>query len=80
MIHYVFAVKDELQGEFFTPIYLENQTLATRDFKFKINNIDQWKYNASDYSLYCLGSFDSQSGEFVSHIEKICGGRSVVDA
>lgn len=80
MVHYVFAVKDELQGEFMQPIYSENQVLATRHFKYQINNIDQWKYNASDYSLYCLGSFDTQTGEYVSHVEKICGGRSVLDA
>ena len=79
MVHYVYAVKDELQGEFLQPIYSENDTLATRHFKYQINNIEQWKYNASDYSLYRLGSFDTESGVYVSHVEKVCTGRSVKD-
>lgn len=80
MLHGVYAVKDELQGEFLQPIYAENDTLATRKFKYQINNIDQWKYNCSDYSLYKLGSFDSITGIYTSTVEKLAGGRSVKDA
>ena len=80
MIHNVYAVKDELQGEFLTPIYMENDVLATRHFKYQINNIDQWKYNASDYSLYHLGQLDSETGVFTSIIDKVASGRSVLDA
>lgn len=75
----VYAVKDELSGEFFEPIYAENDVLATRDFKYKVNTIDQWKYNSSDFSLFKLGSFDTKTGVYTSEIEKVAGGRSVVD-
>ena len=80
MTHFVYAVKDELQGEFMQPIYAENHTLATRHFKYQINTIDMWKYNASDYSLYCLGTFDTVTGLYDPEIEKVCSGRSVLDA
>lgn len=79
MLHNVYAVKDELQGEFMQPIYSENDTLAIRQFKYQINNIDQWKYNSTDYSLYKLGTFDTASGEYFSYVEKVCTGRSVLD-
>lgn len=80
MVHYVYAVKDELQGEFLQPIYAQNDSLANRHFKYQINNIDQWKYNSTDYSFYRLGTFDTESGRYESNIKKLCTGRSVLDA
>lgn len=80
MEHNVYAVKDELQGEFLQPIYTENDTLAIRNFKYQINNIDQWKYNSSDYSLYRLATFNTETGIYIPGVEKICTGRSVLDA
>ena len=79
MIYGVYAVKDELINKYLQPIYAESDPAATRDFKYKINNIEQWKQNASDYSLYRLGTFDDESGIYESTIEKVQGGRSVVD-
>lgn len=79
MVWNVYAVKDELSGEFLQPIFVEDDVLATRDFKYKINNIDSWKYNSSDYSLYRLATFDTKSGIYVPDIEKVAGGRSVLD-
>ena len=79
MTHNVYAVKDELQGVFLQPIYAESEKAALRDFKFKVNNIEQWKYNSADYSLFRLGTFDDATGIYTSDIEKIQGGRSVLD-
>ena len=75
----IYSVKDELQNIFLQPIFCKDEKCAIRDFKFKINSIDQWKYNSPDYSLFRLGTFDDETGEYTSHVEKICGGRSVVD-
>ena len=79
MIAEVYCVKDELQNEFLTPVYAKDEKLAIRDFKYKINSIEQWKYNSADYSLFKLGTFDTETGVYTTNIEKICGGRSVLD-
>ena len=79
MIHNVYAVKDELQCTFLSPIYAESDALAIRDFKFKVNNIEQWKYSSGDYSLYRLGTFDDSTGFYNSNVEKLQSGRAVLD-
>lgn len=82
----MYSVKDELTGKFMNPMYVEEadgyelaNQIATRDFKANVNNITLWKSNPNDYSLYLVGIFDDESGAEATAIEKIIGGRSVVE-
>lgn len=78
--HKIYSVKDELAGKFLQPIYHENDELATRWFKYVINNTDMWKYNAAMYSLYRIGTFNDVEGlTNYQTPEMICGGVSVLD-
>lgn len=74
-----YAVKDELANEMMLPGLFQTEDLAKRQFKSQVNNIELWKDNSSDFSLYRLGTFDNETGEIESHVEKVVGGRSVLN-
>lgn len=76
---YFYCVKDELANEFLLPGLFKDENLAKRSFKTEVCNNPLWKENSSDFSLFGLGTFDNETGEIVSKVEKIVGGRSVVD-
>lgn len=75
----VYAIKDNLVNKFYSPNYYPSDEEALRDFKFKMNDIKQWKFNASDYTFHRLGTFDDESGIFTTGVEQIANGRSVID-
>lgn len=79
MILDFYAVKDELANRFLSPNLMNNEELAKRQFKTQINNIELWKDNASDFSLFKLGTFNDETGEIIYKPEKIVGGRSVLN-
>lgn len=68
----IYAVKDELTGTYFTPIFLkgeETQKQAERVFSEMINNNPIWKNNPNDFSLYKLAKFDETTGAFYTFYE-----------
>lgn len=73
----IYAVKDELTDTFLQPTYGENDLEITRLFAYQINNTPIWKDNPSDYSLYRLGTFNEETGEIESKVERLTGGRAV---
>ena len=76
----IYAVKDELTNKFMQPTFIENENEALRLFKFQINDIGLWKANASDYSLFKIGTYDQASGTVIGiQPEKVIGGRSVLN-
>lgn len=74
----IYAVKDELTGEFLQPFFMESDDVAKRTFATNVNTISIWKENATDFSLYRLGAFDQEQGGISSNIEKLVNGRAVV--
>lgn len=83
MKYLMFSVKDEMTQKFMNPMFVEDEehakNIAIRQFRSNVNNIKLWKDNPNDYSLYLVGKFDDESGAEACVIEKIIGGRSVVD-
>lgn len=78
--HAMYAVKDELTGKFLQPIYEENDECALRWFKYVVNNTEMWKYNASMYSLYRIGTFNDTIGlTNYQTPNMVAGGVSVLD-
>lgn len=76
----IYAVKDELTNKFMQPTFIESENEALRLFKFQVNSIDLWKMNASDYSLFKIGTYDQASGTVIGiQPEKVIGGRSVLN-
>lgn len=80
----MYSVKDELTQKYMNPLFVEEtemaDQLAERQFKSQLNNIQLWKDNPNDYSLYCVGIFDDEAGAEATPITKICSGRSVLNA
>lgn len=78
----MYAVKDEMTGKFMNPIFMEDNevadNLATRHFGSQLNNIQLWKDNPNDYSLYLVGQFDDEEGANAIMIQKVASGRSVL--
>ena len=79
MILDFYSVKDELSNRFLAPVLMMSEDEAKRQFKSQINHIEIWKDNPSDFSLYCLGSFNEETGQLIGSPTKIVGGRSVLD-
>ena len=76
----IYAVKDELTNKFMQPTFIESENEALRLFKFQVNSIDLWKMNASDYSLFKIGTYDQATGTVIGiQPEKVIGGRSVLN-
>ena len=76
----IYAIKDDLRNMFHTPQYFRTEVEGARYFKTAINNNQDLKYNASDFSFWKLGTFNDETGEFTSEISKEINGRSVLDA
>ena len=82
MIFSVYSVRDALSG-FMTPVLEQNDAMAMRNFRmacdasFSDPSLMRWK--PSDFQLYRVATFDSESGVFRSldPIELICSGDSV---
>lgn len=74
----IYSVKDELTQTFLQPVFVEKEDEILRIFTYQINNTPIWKDNASDFSLYYLGTFDSESGTIKGDIpKKVISGHSV---
>lgn len=83
MRYKMYSVKDEMTGKFMSPMFTEDnnlsESLAIREFKSNINNIQLWKDNPNDYSLYLVGIFDDEAGAESCALEKVISGRSLLN-
>lgn len=64
MILNFYSLKDELVG-FNSPMLLENDDLAIRNIRGAVIHTQELKDNAKDYSIYRLGSFDTETGHII---------------
>lgn len=77
MIINLYSMKDELVG-FNPPVKFDNDQVAIRSF-MELMKTEDYKGIRKDLSLYRLGSFDTDSGSFVSELPtKLIDGNSVV--
>ena len=72
-----FAVKDELAETFYAPSLFNTEAEAKRNFATAINQNPLWHDNASDFSLYKLGSFNDSTGLITTELQKVVSGHSV---
>lgn len=79
MKYFVYTIKDELNG--YTNLALDrNDETAIRGFtNAVINNPDYAKFKG-DFSLWCLGEFDTDKGITLTEERKIISGSSVNEA
>lgn len=62
---------------FLTPTPFRTEGEAQRQFKDAINNNRIWQDNASDFSLYKLGSYDENTGEIKPELTKVVSGHAL---
>lgn len=63
MIYGVFSIKDAKTG-YLPPTFDINDLSAMRNFEHACQNPDSLFFtHPQDYTLYCIGSFDTDSGE-----------------
>lgn len=68
MIYGVYSIKD-LKSGYLPPTYDVNDGTAMRNFDHACQNPDSLFYtHGSDYQLFKLGTFDTDTGEFVGEI------------
>ena len=75
------GIRDELageNGEFKTPMVLSSYQEAERIFAHLVNSDELWRDNASDFSLWKLGEFDTNTGKIVSDPVKGVTGHTVL--
>lgn len=58
----VMSIRDNLVG-FLRPIVEPNQAVAIRNFRDSFSGLPE--HTREDYTLFCIGEFDDQTGEIV---------------
>lgn len=59
-----FVIKDAING-FTTPDFKISEQVALRDFAYVVNQEKGLlAYKPEDYSLYCIGEYDTDKGQF----------------
>lgn len=78
MIFSIYCIKDRLTG-FLSPTFDQNDPSAVRNFTHAIFYTDSlMNSHPGDYDLYCLGTFDSETGVIMPIDPQIvCTGSSV---
>lgn len=73
MIYGVFCIRDSKVG-FMTPTIDQNESCAIRNFEYAAQRTDSlFNSHPSDFDLYRIGSYDSESGELTSCLpEHLC--------
>ena len=61
MRYFIYTIKDELNG-FLNVTLDQNDETAERNFTYAIKNDPQMKMFKKDYSLYCIGVYDTDAG------------------
>lgn len=61
MIFGLYSIKDELSG-FSAPIPMEDDKQAKRYFKQRLIDTSIMKSNPTDFSIWCIGQFDTNTG------------------
>jgi hypothetical protein len=62
----VFSVFDSKAEVYGTPVFFPTKGLATRAFDDQVNNPEsQISKHPGDYTLFCIGEFDMDTGQLV---------------
>lgn len=57
----LYSIKDEL-SEFAAPIMLKDDNVAKRYFHLQLENTPLLKDNPTDFSIWCVGEVDTNTG------------------
>jgi hypothetical protein len=78
MIYLVFSVHDSKADAFLPPFILPKEAMALRAFSDCVNSEDhQFGKNPEDYTLFELGSFNDETGQYLLHRSIISKGNGL---
>ena len=66
----IYSILDKVPGIYSNPFYLKSNAVALREIKYLINedkNQNIFNTNIKDKALYCLGSFNEETGIITSN-------------
>lgn len=79
MIYQLYLYRDHLKSEWSLPMIECNDQVMTRNFENLCKNDTNISFAPSDYDLFGVGNFDTESGKFETHVpEFIVNGGSLV--
>lgn len=69
----IYAIKDVKVGEFQNPFYQRTNAEAVRSVTAAVNAKEENHYTKfyNDYELWCLGTFNMETGEIISKLEHV---------
>jgi hypothetical protein len=71
----VYSIYDEKVRAFASPFFMPNDAVALRAFADNVNKEDSSIHeHPEDYTLFCLGNFDDQTGEISSEKKSLGNG------
>lgn len=62
----IYAVRDKAVDAFVQPLFFRSKGEALRSFLDAVKSNDMFKAHPEDYDFYSLGTYDDNTGEFVS--------------
>lgn len=82
MIYHVYSIYDRRAGQYLTPTFEQSDPVAVRNFVHAVMTSGTiLTSHRSDFDLFQIGSFDSDSGELLSFrpadFELVCRGGDI---
>lgn len=76
----VFSVRDNAVGLFMPPIFMRSEAEAVRALRIAMRGDHSFAQSPEDYTLYALGGFDEETGEFeTGSVHVVCKLVSLVE-
>lgn len=71
MLMKLYSIKDVVVGNFKNPAQFTNDAEAVRAVKYACNSINDISTNCDDLQLWCVGSFDTETGVIESNLSLV---------
>ena len=73
---YLYCIFDKVLGEYAAPVMASNDKVAKRWFNNAVSKSD---YDAADFQLYKVGSFNVKTGGIIPCFDYVMNGLDLVD-
>lgn len=79
MIMKLYSIKDTIVGHFKSPAQFNNDNEAIRAIRYALQSINDLSKNCEDYQMWCIGEFDTETGNIVSDVHLVANLIDYVD-
>ena len=78
MILNIYAIRDIKTDAYLKPFFVQNDEVAIRAISTSLHEVSELSQHASDYQVFCLGTYDDNAGTMdsvkprhVAHVDAI---------